>query len=101
MGPTINWGNIPTISHVSISHAGELAPTEALRIVQRGELIVPAATTRRLFALIDELAGERAPAPRTRAGSLFDGAQFNLYGTPAELAEAVGRRVGLEVRLAT
>lgn len=99
-GPFINFPDA-VFGYVSLPrvHAGGLiGADEAVRILQRGELVVPSDTTRRLFDALDQFAADADPAG---GRSLFDGATFNLQGTPATLAADVARRVGLEVRLAT
>lgn len=100
-GPFINFpDNVFTPVRLARLHAGALARDEALAVVQAGEVVTPSATATRLFDFLDRLAGaDLDPTPRGSA-ALFDGATFNLYGTPDELADQVGRRVGLEVRFA-
>lgn len=98
-GPFINFPD-EVFSPVRIPrvHSGGIADDEMLAVLQAGEVVTPRDTARRLFQFLDNL-GE-TPAPTT-AGGLFDGASFTFAGTPEAMVEAVARRVGLEVRLAT
>lgn len=100
-GPFINFPD-EVFTPISIArlHLGGLAEDEQLRILQRGELVVPAPTTSALFDALENLGGGDGTATTSSGRGLFDGATLVFQGTPDEQVERVGRRVGLEVRWA-
>ena len=86
---------------VGQNHRGILASDETLSIIQRGELLIPRGQTNRLLGFLDEMIDTDLEAGGGGDGSVFDGATLVFQGSPAELVANVGRRVGLEKRLAT
>lgn len=75
-GFTINTPDIPTLHDGGVFHAAN--GREGLALLEDGETVLPAGQ-----------------------GGMFDGASFNFFGLPSQMARDVSETVGVEVRWAT